>query len=1172
MNGLAMGRARTLVAAPGGQLDIRLFGQASLRVDGSPVKFAKRNRTIAMLARIILQRGAPLSREALAYSIFPDDDEGTAVAELRRYLYLAGKALPERDGEPWLIADSETVRWNMETGATIDVIAFEELARDPRSYERAFELYTGDLLEEIYDDWIVAERERLRARYLTILDESLARHRSERQYPAAIECAKRILGIDPWREDTLRALMSTRYAAGDTAGALAEYERFARQLRDELSIAPMPETIAVRQSIVRNEAVPGALADAPGAPGERPPATLLPFAGRAREMASLRAAWTRAARGAGTFVLIEGEAGIGKTRLTDELSRIVQSEGGRVFVGTTAAPESNSYQAIVEALRAAMPLLLARPPLAARRATLAPLLPELHDPATPNIVPPAQSAERELARLYDALADALRRLASPRPALVVLEDLHWAGSATIEALGAIAKELVRVPIMIVATCREEETPARHPLRMLVRSLGTLANASELQVPRFSIDEVSDLVGRVERLRGLPPDFARDLHAQSEGNALFVSEFISAALEEDHGRRTNVSSIAGVITSRIAQLGEAAMTVAEIAAVAGPGCSIGLVRDVSNLPAAEVARGFDELLDRRVLREAGARAHYDYVFTHHLIADAIYAGIDADLRARRHSRIARRLESEQRLNVPTPEREIARHHERAGETETAAEWYVKAAAAAAQMHAYGDAVDLATLALRLSPPLGVERSALDIRERAYGQRGERTSQRADVDALERLAGTDARERFDVLMRRVLLARTLGESDEEGRLIAEMRAETRLDDRARAQALIQAATHFGLRSRPAEALGPAREALALYERIGDVRGGLECLYVLVDQTANIGDLPASRAYLAQMHDRAANVADKLVEARATAVAAQAALLRADYRASYDLSVQALALQIETNDRDGEAQSRGRCAVSAAWLGDFAIALREFEHAIETYASIGNKRGLALTYTNRTLLLMRLGLFEEAMFSIKHSNELFSVAHEERTVVANHVNASFVKLQLGDASAAKTLAGAALDLARTIAFPVFEAAALANLGNAERALGQFDAAIAHMEAGIALRRPLQESRDFVDDLADLALAYAAAGRSADALAIANELCAIDDGSFQSALWPHYPRWAVAQSFAAAGDFDRAFDSATRAHADLHRFAGRIDDQRTRAAFLAVPINVSIASAVLERQAPLT
>jgi predicted ATPase len=1161
-----MGRARTSVPAVVGHLDVRLFSQASLSSDGIAIKFAKRDRTIAMLARIILLRGAPISRDALAFSIFPDDDEQTAVAELRRYLYLAGKALPERSGEPWLIADLETVRWNAEAGATIDVVMFEELARDPQTHAQAFELYTGDLLDEIYDDWVVAERERLRARYLTILNDSLERYRSERRFPLAIECAMRILATDPWREDTLRSLMIAHYEAGDTAGALAEYERFAKHLRDELSIAPMPETVAVRQSIIRSEAVPGAVAStaAREAMDRRPAATLLPFVGRTSEMDALHAAWTRAAHGTGTFVLVAGEAGVGKTRLADELSREVQSEGGRAFVGTTAAPESMPYQSIVEALRSAMPLLLARPPIAARRATLSRLLPELRDPAAPDVALPEQSADRERARLYDALADVLRRLASPRPMLLVLEDLQWAGSATIEALGEIVKELLRVPVLVVATCREEETPSGHPLRVLLRSLSTVANVSELQLARFCQLDIADLVGRVERLRKRPTEFARNLYLQSEGNALFVNEFISGALEDESGAEADTTSISTVIASRIAQLGEEALTVGQIAAIAGPGCSVNLVREVSNLPAADVARGFDELLDRRMLREAGARAHYGYVFTHHLIADAMYLGIAPDLRARRHSRIARMLEAEMRLNLPTPEREIARHHERAGENAAAADWYVKAALAATQIHAFGDTIDLASLALNLSPAIDVQRAALEIREQAFGQRADRSRQRADIDELERLTGSDIRRRFNVLTRRVHLARTLGESDEEGRLIAQMHVlQTSLGDDARAQALVQSATHAGLRSRPSDGLEPAQKALALYEGTSDIRGQLECLYLLVDFSANIGDLEGSRAYLARMHDRAGSIADKLVETRALAVAAQAALLRQEYQTSYDLSAQALALQLVTNDRDGEASSRGRLAVAAAWIGDFGTALREFDLALETYASIGNKRGLALTHTNRTLLLMRLGLFEDALLSIRSSNELFAVAHEQRTVVANQVNASFVRLQLGDAQAAKTLAASALELAREIAFPIFEAAALANLGNAERALGNYMAAIEHMEAGIALRRPLQEPRDFVDDLADLTLAYVGAGRCEDALARSEELCLLAGDSFAGALWPHYVRWALAQGFAAGGAHQRAADAASQARAELHAFAERIDDPRARDAFLAVPINALIFNA---------
>ena len=153
----------------------------------------------------------------------------------------------------------------------------------------------------------------------------------------------------------------------------------------------------------------------------------------------------------------------------------------------------------------------------------------------------------------------------------------------------------------------------------------------------------------------------------------------------------------------------------------------------------------------------------------------------------------------------------------------------------------------------------------------------------------------------------------------------------------------------------------EALAIYERLGDVRGQLECLYLIVQFSANTGDVDASRRYLALMSDRAASLSDQVVEAKALDVAATAALLRQEYRECFELTTRALALHLATNDREGEAASRGRLAVTAAWLADYDTALREFERALETYESIGNKRGLAVTHTNRTLLLMRLGLFE-------------------------------------------------------------------------------------------------------------------------------------------------------------------------------------------------------------------
>jgi predicted ATPase/DNA-binding SARP family transcriptional activator len=1145
-----------------GRLDIRLFGRPAATVDGIPVKFAKRSTTLAMLALIVLQRGAAVSRESLAFTLFPEAEEAAALAELRRYLYLANKALPERAGQPWLIVDSETIRWNDEAEAFVDVLAFERLASDAETQAQAIELYAGDLLEDVYDDWVVAERERLRTRYLTILGDSLDRHRARREFAEALACAKRILATDPWREDTLRTLVAVRYESGDTAGALAEYEQFAKRLRDDLGVAPMPETVAVRQSILRSEAVPGSLEVRSLASSEsaRRTVSLLPFVGRRRDLAALHAAWSRAARGAGALVLVSGEAGVGKTRLTAELARQVQSEGGRVYVGTTAAPESTPYQAIVEALRSGLPLLLARPPEPARRAVLAGLLPEIADPEAPALTRPQEAAERETARVYDALAHAVRGLASPRPLLLVLEDLHWAGPATIDALGALARDIARAPILVVATAREEETPPDHALRALVRGLRVLANVEEVALDRLSEDDVSDLVTRVAGLSERGDDLARELFTHSEGNALFLNEAISGVLERDEPPdRALATSIATVLEARIEQLGEFARTVAEIAAVAGPGCSVALVREVSNLPAASVARGFDELLDRRILREAGARASYDYVFTHHLIGETMYGTIEAAFRAQRHARIASVLAAHDRARPESSARLVARHFELGGDSAQAGDWYLLAARQAVAVHAYVDAIEVATRALDGSPAVELRRALLDVREKARGRRGDRASQRDDIDELERLAGSDPALRFDVLARRVILARSLGESAEEGRYIAEMEALSHeLGEAERAQALVERATHAGLRSRQAEGLEPARAALRIYERLGDVRGQLDCLYLLVDFTTNTGDIAESRSYLALMHERAQNLSDQIFEARALAAAATAALLRQQYRESFELSSQALALQIATNDREAEATSRGRLAAAASWLGDFRTALREFDLALATYESIGNKRGQAIIHTNRAMLALRLGLFSDALQSIESSNELFATANEQRTIVANLVNASFAMLQLGDAASAKQLARSALDDAKEIGMPVFEAGALSNLGNAERALGDFEAAIEHAEAALAIRRRIQDPRDIVDDLADLILTYISAGRTADALAIAIELETIGTSG---AFWPHYVYWATAQGFEAGGRPDRARDAAEKARAELAAFAAGIEDDATRDTFLSVPANARIA-----------
>src|SRR5450755_3394627 len=327
-------------------LDVHLFGQARVCLDGTPVKFAKRAITMAMFAYLILQRHRAVSRETLAFTLFPELTESEAFKELRRYLYLAHKALPEAGG-PWIEADAETVRWNAAAPARIDVCDFERLAAAPATLSAAVDLYEGDLLPEIYDDWILGERERLRSLYLTSLSALVVRTRSARDYGRAIGYAQRLLAHDPWREDAVRQLLAARYERGDAAGALAEYERFATSTRTELGVEPMPETRALREAVASGAALPSSLDRVRAEHGMAGPRGL-PFAGRQRDFERLRHAWERAVRGKGGVVAIEGEPGIGKSRLAAEFALVAESEGGRVLAGTTSFPEMMPYQSIVE--------------------------------------------------------------------------------------------------------------------------------------------------------------------------------------------------------------------------------------------------------------------------------------------------------------------------------------------------------------------------------------------------------------------------------------------------------------------------------------------------------------------------------------------------------------------------------------------------------------------------------------------------------------------------------------------------------------------------------------------------------------------------------------------------------------------------------------------------------
>ena len=330
---------------------IHLFGRPHLTENEAPLKFKAPARALSLLTYLFVHGATPLTRDAIAFALWPDDIESDARANLRRHLfYLTNDVLPPAPAKtPWILADKRTIGWNPAAPAWCDVREYERLAADAGSAAAAVGLYRGDLLEGLEDEWLQAPRERLREKQVHLLLSLIEASRNARAHAAGIGYARQLLAIDPWREDGIRALIELRSATGDRAGALATYRDFVKRLDAEMGVAPMPETSRVYERVAASASAPepppasadgggGAAEAAAPAPGEADAGAFAPspfwrapqsisnaeavrpvpsFTGREAELASLDSAlWKQTGHAA-----IHGLSGVGKSALAREYAR-----------------------------------------------------------------------------------------------------------------------------------------------------------------------------------------------------------------------------------------------------------------------------------------------------------------------------------------------------------------------------------------------------------------------------------------------------------------------------------------------------------------------------------------------------------------------------------------------------------------------------------------------------------------------------------------------------------------------------------------------------------------------------------------------------------------------------------------------------------------------------------
>jgi DNA-binding SARP family transcriptional activator len=275
-------------------------------------------------------------RQRLAFLLWPDSTEAQARTNLRHVLHNLRRALP--DADRFIEVTPRTLRWRPDAPFLLDVAAFEAALdcadREPiGALREAVDAYGGDLLEGSYDDWLLAEHERLRQRHLDALDRLSSLLAEHGEHAEAIRYAERLLRHDPLREDAYRLLMRLHDARGDRARAMRSYHACTAALERELGVEPSAPTRAAYEALLPRSEAPGAPAGAA-------------LVGRAPERAQLTRLWRASERGRAQLALVCGEPGVGKTRLVEELRAWCEQQGA-------VAAEARSYPA--EGARRAAP-------------------------------------------------------------------------------------------------------------------------------------------------------------------------------------------------------------------------------------------------------------------------------------------------------------------------------------------------------------------------------------------------------------------------------------------------------------------------------------------------------------------------------------------------------------------------------------------------------------------------------------------------------------------------------------------------------------------------------------------------------------------------------------------------------------------------------------------------
>ena len=443
------------------------------------------------------------------------------------------------------------------------------------------------------------------------------------------------------------------------AGSRAEHELVPIGPLDLKGFSDPVEAVEVRWEPSPLDSVPAPVP----LPGSLARQDAFAFVGRERETELVLRAWKETTAGGRRVVLVAGEPGIGKTRLTSEVARIAHDQGAVVLWGGCEEELGVPYQPVAEALTHLAHSL----PTDQLTAVLGPWGPELTRLVSdlPRLVPDLGEpvpgdADTERFRLFEAVVDVLVNVSGERPLLVVLDDLHWAAKPTLLLLLHVARSTRPMRVLIAATYRDTDLDRRDPLAEALADFRRTPDVQRVSLTGLNVTEVTAFM---EAAAGHELDerallLAEALHKETEGNPFFIGEVLlhlveSGALVQRDGRWASDLSLAEVglpdgvrevIGRRLSRLSERANEVLSVAAVIGRDFGLSLLISVHSGGEDEVLEALERAERVGLVRPTSDRVGR-YTFAHALVRSALYDDLSTSRRLRLHREVGRALEGQ-----------------------------------------------------------------------------------------------------------------------------------------------------------------------------------------------------------------------------------------------------------------------------------------------------------------------------------------------------------------------------------------------------------------------------------------------------------------------------------------------------------------------------------------------